>query len=492
MVKFEVRPNRASFPKQFMLYRFITFLGTFLLICGCNYSKSNDDSIYIGGQIQNPETDYIVLSRTNEPLDTLYLNRKNQFGKRYEDLSEGIYVFRHIPESQIMYVEPGDSILIYVNTMDFDNTLNFSGKGSEKSSFLLDMFLKNQKDNNLILRYYKIPPEDFAVITDSIKEKRIEDLELLSERVDFSEEFMAIARSSIDYEYYDLRERYSLLIHKYYKKLADDFPESFFKYRNDINFNDSRLEDYYVYTNLIDDYLKNKSIQRCTQDEENHPDCFNLNSFKNMARRMELIDSISTLRTLKNEFIDRLAQQSITKAENEDRIDSILRLLKRIEYSKYNEAVDLADMQKKYFKGASLNEIKIINSTGELLTYKDVLTKPSVSYAWSLYAPAHHRWQHKIIDDLKQKYPAIEFIGVNLDMGEREEWLRTLETFNYDKDAEFQIANRSSSKLSYKKYLNKVFLINPDGTIAVGDTQFGTPEFEAELQKFLKTQKSHS
>ncbi|MFD2834400.1 hypothetical protein [Gramella sp. AN32] len=474
-----------------MIYRFLTFLGIFLLICGCNHSNSNDDSIYIGGQIQNPETDYIVLSRSNKSFDTLYLNRRNQFGKRYDTLSEGIYAFKHMPESQIMYLEPGDSVLIYVNTIDFDNTLNFSGKGSEKSSFLLDMFLKNQKDNNLILKYYKIPPEDFAVITDSIKEKRIKDLEELSDRADFSEEFFEIARSTIDYEYYDLRERYSLLIHKYYKRLADDFPDSFFKYREDINFSDSKLEDYYVYTNLIDDYLKNKSIQRCTKDENDHPDCFNLNSFKNMARRMELIDSISTLRTLKNEFIDRLAQQSITKAENDNRIDSILQLLKRIEYSKYQEAVDLADMQKSYFKGSSLSEIKITNAQGELTSWGEVINKPTVNYAWSLYSPAHHRWQHKIIRDLRIKYPEIEFNGINLDMGEREEWLRTLETFDYDKASEYQISNRLNSKVSYKKYLNKVLLVNPDGTIAVGDTQFGTPEFEIELQKFIKEQKSH-
>ncbi len=468
-----------------MRYSFLFLICCTLLITGCNEDSSSADSVYIGGQINNPETDYVVISKDNKTIDTLYLDEKNQFGKDFKNLESGIYTFKHPPESQIMYMEPGDSIVIWLNTMSFDESLNFSGQGAEKSNFLLDMFLNNQSNNDLILTYYKIEPSEFAKITDSIKDQRLKKLEELKSRNKFSDEFLKTARASIDYEYYDLRERYTFLIRKYYNTFAEKIPENFNEYRGEIDFNNKELQDYYVYTNLIDDYLRAKSIEDCAEDHKDHKACFNMNTFKNLKRRILLIDSISEIKSLKNEFIDRLAAQAITMAEGETRLDSVLNLLERIDYTDIESARELADIQETYFVGNSINELRAINTDGEEIKYGDIITKPTITYGWSLYSPAHHRWQHKIIGELKQKYPELDFLGVNIDINEREEWLRTIETFGYDKKNEFQIARRTTSKETFRKYLNKIFFVDSNGTIVKGDIQFGSPEFEQELLQFL-------
>jgi len=456
---------------------------------GCNSDTSSDeDTVFIGGQINNPETDYVIISKENETIDTLYLDEKNQFGKDFENFDSGIYTFKHPPESQIMYMEPGDSIVIWLNTMAFDESLNFSGEGAEKSNFLLDMFLKNQKNNDLILTYYKIEPAKFAKITDSIKNQRIELLEKLKENNEFSDEFLKIARASIDYEYYDLRERYTFLINKYYNSFAEKIPEDFNNYRVEIDFNNKELQDYYVYTNLIDDYLRSKSIESCTlkqKNHKNHKKCLNINSFRNIENRILLIDSLTEIETLKNEFIDRLAAKAITSAERKSRLDSILNLLEHIGYSRIEDAKELAEIQETYFVGETISELRAKTTMGNEITYKEVITKPTITYAWSLYSPAHHRWQHKIIENLKKKYPELHFLGINIDLDDREEWLRTLETFGYDKENEFQITSRTAPKEIYRKYLNKIFFVNPDGTIVKGNVHFGSPEFEEEILEFL-------
>ncbi len=465
-------------------FYFLIFACAFLLT-GCNEKSSDDNSIYIGGQINNPETDYVVISRENKTIDTLFLDEKNQFGKDYKDLEPGIYTFKHPPESQIMYMEPGDSLVIWLNTMSFDESLNFSGEGAEKSNFLLDMFLKNQGNNDLILTYYKIEPKEFAKITDSIKQQRLSRLEELKEKNEFSDEFLRIARASIDYEYYDLRERYTFLIRKYYNDFSEKIPKDFNNYRNQIDFNDEELQDYYVYTNLIDDYLRSKSIEQCSVKHKDHKKCFNINTYKNIERRILLIDSLSNIKPLKNEFLDRLAAQAITMAERESRLDSVLNLLERIDYPNIKSARELAEIQKNYFVGNSLKNLQAQGTDGEIITYDQVIKKPTITYAWSIYAPAHHRWQHQIIADLKKKYPELNFVGVNIDLGEREEWLRTIETFGYDKDSEYQIVRRTHSKETYKKYLNKVIFVNTDAVIVRGDIQFGSPEFEQDILEFL-------
>jgi hypothetical protein len=468
-----------------MKYFYLTLLCLFILFTGCNDNASESDSVFIGGQINNPETDYVVISRENITIDTLFLNEKNQFGKKYPKLETGIYTFKHPPESQIMYLEPGDSIMIYLNTLSFDESLNFSGTGAAKSNFLLDMFLKNQNNNDLILTYYKIEPTEFARITDSIKEQRTQTLEELHDKHEFSDEFNQIARASIDYEYYDLRERYTFLIKKYYNNFAQKIPQDFNDYRNDIDFSNEQLQDYYVYTNLIDDYLRSKSIEQCTMDHEDHKKCFNINTYRNIERRILLIDSLSDIKALKNEFLDRLTAQAITLAERESRLDSILNLLERIDYDNIESARELADIQKNYFVGRSLKDLQAQNTEGKIQTYDNVINKPTITYAWSIYAPAHHRWQHQIVKDLKQKYPELDFLGINIDLGEREEWLRTLETFGYDKDTEFQIIRRIPSKETYKKYLNKVIFVDANSIIVRGDIQFGSPEFEEDILEFL-------
>lgn len=469
-----------------MKYFFLSVLCLSFLFYGCeNSSDRKDKDIYIGGQINNPETDYVILSRANEDIDTLYLNEKNQFGKDFKNLENGIYTFRHPPENQTVYMEEGDSIVIWLNTLSFDQSLNFSGEGAEESNFLLDMFLKNQKNNDLVLTYYKMKPEKFAEVTDSIRDQRLKNLNKLEEKYDFSDEFLNIARKSIDYEYYDLRERYTFLLEKYYPSVAETIPSNFNGYRDKINFNDDQLQDYYLYTNFIDDYLRTKSIEYCLNNNIQNKDCYDLNNFDNIRRRMLLIDSLSNIGPLKNEFLERLADRSIIMAESEQRIDSILSLLKKINYSHLEQAQHLADIHKTYFVGNSVKDMKAENTKGEIKTYGQIIKKPTITYAWSIYAPAHHRWQHRIIKELKKKYPELDFLGVNIDLGDREEWLRTLETYGYDKEDEYQIAKRSANKETYKKYLNKVLFIDPDGTIVRGDVQFGNPQFEEEILEFL-------
>ncbi|SDR66641.1 hypothetical protein [Gramella sp. MAR_2010_147] len=468
-----------------MKYLFFLSLCCVLLFTGCKDNSTEADSVFIGGQINNPETDYVVISRENRTIDTLYLDGKNQFGKDFKNLERGIYTFRHPPESQIIYTEPGDSIVIWLNTLSFDESLNFSGEGAGKSNFLLDMFLKNQSNNDLILTYYKIEPAKFAKITDSIKANRLQYLEELEDKNEFSDEFLKIARTSINYEFYDLRERYTFLIKKYYNNFAQNIPEDFHDYRSEINFSNEELQDYYLYTNLIDDFLRSRALEYCLSNHEDHKDCYNLNSYKNLESRILLIDSLSTLKPLKHEFLERFASQLIIMAETESRIDSILNLLKKIDYPNMERMKDLADLQRDYFVGTSLNSLQIRNTENEITTWGEVINKPTINYAWSMNAPARHRIQHKFVEELRKKYPEIDFMGINVDLDETEEWLRTLETYGYDKEKQFQITQREASNEVYKKYLYKVILLSAEGKILKGDLNIGSPDFEEKLLSYL-------
>ncbi|MDT0686759.1 TlpA family protein disulfide reductase [Autumnicola psychrophila] len=455
------------------------------LLYACNHSQDSGDNIYIGGQIVNPHTHYVILSQNERNLDTLFLNQKNQFGKKYENLEEGIYTLRHNPEDQVMYVEPGDSLLVWLNTLQFDKSMNFSGVGSAKSSFLLDMLLNNQENNKLILSYYKFNPEKFSRVTDSIREQRRELLANLKDKHNFSENFIDIANTVIDYEYYDLRERYTFLIKKYNTRFSDEIPENFHNYRSKIDFNNEALQDYKVYTNLIDNYLRSKSIENCRTSEGLDRSCFELGDYTNIRRRIVLIDSLTSLPYMKNDFLDRLVTRGIIMSKNQDRVDSILNVLDNIDYRKENEAKDLAEIHTNYFEGTSVQNKKLINTAREQVTYDDIITKPTVVFIWSMYAPSHYKWQHNNIKTLRKKYPELNFIGVNIDQNETENWLRVISNNNYNKEYEYQISSREVSKEVFRKYIHKIFFINSRGIIVDGDAKLYNPDFETELLEFL-------
>lgn len=470
-----------------MKLKFIFIAFILVSILSCTQDKNASSDFYIGGQIANPSSKYVIISKNDIDLDTLYLNENNQFGSTLKNIEAGLYVFKHPPENQIIYMEPGDSILVWVNTLAFDESINFSGKGSEKSNFLTNLYLLNQQDNDFILNYYKLEPSEFAQKTDSIRNERQQQLIELDKKHGLSEDFIELANSSIDYEYYDLRERYAFLIRKYYREFVKKIPNKFHEYRKDISFNDKKLEEYYVYLNFIDDYLRTKSLEYCDENNITDQNCYNLNSHDNIKQRMILADSQIQNKNIKNIFLDRLAAQGIIYSQTTENIQAILDLMTKINYSGEREA-DLrvmAMIQEELLPGYNIGGLKMTTISKDTIQLKDILKKPVITYYWSVNSQGHHKWQHKMIEDLREKYPEINFIGINIDKNQYDSWVNVIKNNSYDPKFEFQLTRiRVENKLR-KNYLNKLLFIEPSGIIARGDAQLNTPDIETKILEFI-------
>lgn len=470
-----------------MKYYLLFFLIGVILFTGCTDSKKDQEGTFIGGQIMNPYNPYFVLSKDNKTIDTLFLDQNNQFGKKLENIEPGIYSFKHPPENQIMYLEPGDSVLVWLNTMQFDESLNFSGTGAAKSSFLLDMFLDNERNNNLMLSYYKINPTEFAEITDSIKKTRKNKLKSLNQKEQFSESFLKLANNSIDYDFYHLRERYTFLVKKYYNELAQQIPEDFNSYRKNLNFNDTRLKEYYGYLNFIEDHLRTRSIERCLDELDTNSNCFELHSVENIQYRINLADSLIEQNEIKNIFINRLAIQGLVFSNNAEKIDSILGILDRINYKGENlpHLKQMANIQKSLLPGNNIGNLPLVTFEDEIVRLKEISNKPIITYHWSLEAPEHYKWQHSIISNLREKYPELEFVGINIDKGSKQSWRNTVQAFDMNKNREYKLNSPNININLLKNYLNKLIFLNTDGTIVNGKAQLNTPNFERQILEFL-------
>lgn len=470
-----------------MKIKFLVFSLIIMSILGCNSDEEKVQSIFIGGEIVNPKSEFFILSKNNTTIDTLYLNQNNRFGKHFEDLEEGIYRFNHPPENQILYLQPGDSILVWLNTLDFDESINFSGKGAKKSDFLLDLFLANQKENEMILSYYKYQPEEFTSKIDSIYESKNQQLKQLIAQKDFSEDFIEIARAGIDYQYYHFKERYAFLTRKYFKELAGEIPEDFHDYRDKINFNSENLNTYYVYTNFIDDYFRTKAIERCDPKLPPSDDCFDLNSLNNISYKIILADSLIQNPQIKNNYFDRVGSQGVTFSRKSEEIDSVIKLLEQTNYNreKLKNLKQMAGIQKNLLPGNNIGNLPLSSVDGDTIMLKNISDKPIITYHWSIFSKEHFAWQQGIINKLREKYPEVDFVGINIDKDIRESWSEVVKMQTTNPEMEFHLTFAQTDRDLLIAYLNKMFFIDTDGEIIRGSSQLYSNTFEREILEFL-------
>ena len=88
-----------------MKYYFYTLLSFFLFLSCEDYGSKQGDIAYFGGEIINPNNNYVTLSNTSGIRDTLYLDKNNRFLHKIDSLKPGLYSFTHGGEFQTILLE---------------------------------------------------------------------------------------------------------------------------------------------------------------------------------------------------------------------------------------------------------------------------------------------------------------------------------------------------------------------------------------------------
>jgi hypothetical protein len=153
-----------------------------LIAYSCGNSKTNEVA-YLGGEIVNPNNSYVVLYKNDQVVDSAVLDENNRFLLKIDPVVDGLYHFEHQPEMQYVMIEKGDSILFRLNTLDFDESLIFTGLGAEKNNFMIDMFLVNEDEERLVYDYYDLEAGEFVYKMDSLKKMKLEQYDNLVENL---------------------------------------------------------------------------------------------------------------------------------------------------------------------------------------------------------------------------------------------------------------------------------------------------------------------
>ena len=462
--------NKLKFLKLIILAIILFFSNS------CNI-KNSRDNFFLGGEIINPSSNYVNFYYNNIKIDSIELNSENKFFKNLENIQPGVYRIEHIPENQYIIIENGDSLWIRVNVEDFKESLSFSGRGSSKNNFLVDMSNLNDYENDFLSQIYNQESSNYKIVIDSLMDEKKDIWELFNKSVNQRNLGRNITKASIKYNYYNKLERYALLRGREWSK---DEREEFFSYRDEVNLNDSELSLFEPYVTYLMNYFNEKTLDsgEVYSYAKNNTD-FNI-------KKLLIIDSQINDPYLKNNLARATAIEEILNFKNNDLHDEFIDYYTYVNTSNryLDEITKLYNDIEKMKKGNVLPEVNILDFNGNITSSgEEFIGSKTFIYFWSQTQMNHYRRTIRRVEELKQQYPQYRFVGICIqpytDMVSQAQNILNLDLSNQFSFKDFE----SSSKDWVLTFLNKTIVVDEKVKIIDAFSNLFTNDIEKILEK---------
>lgn len=450
---------------------------TSLFSCQKVFEKENYVA-YFGGEIINPQNKYVLFLKDNTIIDTLKLDKKNRFFHKFDSLAPGLYTFVHQPEYQYIYFDKNDSLMIRLNTEDFDNTLAFCGRGDEKNNFLIDLFLKNEEETDKIYDIYQNDLNSYSKFIDSGYRKLNSFYEKRKEEIKWDENFDQFAKASIDYNYYYKKEIYPYA-HEYKtgENVCPKLPKEFYSYRRSLNLDNDNLADYSPFLKYISTLLNNLTYEKGK--------CKKSQTLDSYIAKLNIADTLIKNIKIKNNILNNIANSYLLEDQNlfnnKQFIDRYVELTN--DTKKKNEIIEISNAIQNLKEGNSLPEIKLIDKQKKTINLKDVIeNKKCIIFFWTTHAKSHALLAHDKIKNLQKKYPEIKFIAININ-DTNENWTNALEKYNFEMATELKAVDFNEIKKKWVITKNqRTIILNKNGQIKNAFSNLFDATFEKNIE----------
>ena len=459
-----------------IFFKLIILVNILFFFNSCN---NNDPNVfYIGGEIINPSSSSVNIYRNNIKIDSVELDTDNKFFKQINNVESGIYRIEHLPEYQNILVDKGDSIWVRVNAEDFNESLSFSGIGSSKNNFLIDISNSLNYEDEYLSNMYSQNSIIFRKMIDSLsQEKKNMWIDFINSR-EQSKLSEKVTKSSILYSYANRLERYALLRGSNWN--SSDSKE-YFSYRDELDLNDSDLILFEPYITYLMNYF-NKSVLDSSQVyfyQKNNTD-FN-------TKKLVLIDTEIKDENLKNILSRATAVEELLNFKNHNLHEGFIGYYSYINSSQtyYDEILRLHNDINKMQIGNKLPEINLMNINQNIISSDDVFNnKKTLIYFWSQTQMNHYRRTIRRVNELEKKFPQYRFVGICIQP--YNDLVNQAQTIlNVTMDNQFSFTNfESSSKDWVVTYLNKAIVIDRKSKIIDGFGNLFSNSIEQSLSRY--------
>ncbi|WP_394466761.1 TlpA family protein disulfide reductase [Mariniflexile sp. HNIBRBA6329] len=452
--------------------------------CKKDSNNSENNYAYLGGEIMNPNSDFVILSKADEVIDTIKLDNRNRFLYKINDLKEGLYTFYHGGEIQMVLLEPKDSLLFRLNTLEFDESLVFTGIGDKKNNYLVNEFLENEIQEKKIFKFCQLNPDTYERRVDSLKALKLDKLNTFKAKYGTSPLFDKIANANIDYSYYSSKEVYPFVHHGNNKaEILNSLPKDFYNYRKHIDYNDVFFKEHNHYNSFLRYTVNNLSL-RGHLKHSSDDDVFKRSSICYNLDRLKIVDSLINDKAVKNELLYYFTANHLSKSNNSENNEMLLNTYLDIstDEAKKTEIKRFAASLNNLKVGASFPDIKIVDYKNSVFDVKDLIKSPTVICFWSNTYYNHFKESHYKLDELKEKYPEVRFIVINIDDFGSERPKTSLKENRFKFKDEYQFKNpKESIEVLAIQPMTKTIVIDKYKKIVYSNTNIFSMGFEEQL-----------
>jgi len=448
-------------------------------LCSCNKEFKDDNyTAYFGGEIINPNNRYVLLLKDNEVIDSILLDDNNRFFKKFDSLAPGMYTFRHEPEYQYIYFDKNDSIMLRLNTKEFDNSLVFCGRGDQKNNYLIEMFLKNEAE-----RGYDVFDKDYKNFTKTIDSsynvKKSFYLRRKTE-IGWDDKFDTYAKASLDLDHLAKKEIYPIA-HK--RRSGEDIckslPKNYYDFRKQIDYNNEDLTTYVAFVRYMTAMLNNIAYKNCNTEKD-----YEQTALASNIKKLNITDTLFKNQKIKNGVLNNIAFMYLLEdqnmANNKKFLDRYFQL--STDKSKHNEIRKISGAAQHLSPGNKLPEQDFINTFGEKVDFNHMVKGQTIVFFWTMSSKSHLEAVHKKAHELKIKYPDLNFIAVNMD-DSKEDWLKTLSKYDFSDTVELHATDLQKLKDDWViTKIHRVILLNANGTIKNAFVSLFDARFEDNLK----------
>ncbi|MFY7670744.1 TlpA family protein disulfide reductase [Tenacibaculum sp. MEBiC06402] len=438
-----------------------------IFIISCNDVKK-ENFTYVGGKIINPKSDFITLhDHFEEIIDTVKLNSDNTFTGSFKDIKSGLYLFKHGTEFQYIFLEPQDSLLIRLNTWDFDESLVFSGSNAEKNNALIENFLINEKQVKDFYKFYKLPHLDFLKTVDSLKSMKDSYLNnFKSDYPEATEDYLDILKVALYFPLYTKLETY--VINNRLKESPEDLNEAnFISHRENIDINSDSLMFFspyrkYVYNNIYYDvYAKN------IKDDSDEFTISVLETVNTKIGSQELKN-----RLLKETIIRHFYTK--TSCSLNKKAYSAFATFSSNDADKKEIASLLSDV-KRIPKNKLLPNFKLYSPQGSIESIKDIIRGNSTVIYFRNKDYSSDNWVSSRMNYLIKNHPDVQFLVINMN-DDKNEYIKDLNIKH-----QFYLHKESDAHSFLTSKYPRMVLVNNKGKVVNGFCALSSKKIEKQI-----------
>ena len=463
-----------------MVHLYLCVIGLFmkkgLLILACIFAYScgvidkRPSPVYFGGEIVNPTSPYVVFFKDDQVIDSAKLDRSNRFKINFIAESEGLYHFDHSPQFHYVYLEKGDSLNLRLNTLEFDESIVFSGKGEEINNFIVELFLANEEDDRIVDQYFQLEPDVFNEKIESIRHEKLQQLSSLLKEVSLSSRATALINATIDYNAFIYKEKYPF----YHKRATHEenlhnIPSKFYSYRKELSLNNKDLIYFRPYYNFMKYHLGNLAYMECKEFCLNSSDTKGAIHFN--EHKLKLIDSLIQEKKLKDNLYRNIVMHYLLKVR--DTPENTLSFMETFKaYSPVNTHMDEINQLYKDINNLQPNNtipnLMVQNSDGRSVGLNDISKdKKVIIYFWSAKHENHFKNVQARLNSIASQYPEHTFIGINRGT-DYNQWQSMMEIYQLNRANQYRSEDYEMLKTSLViDHMNKSIIIE-NGRIVNG------------------------